>query len=105
MPLGVIEKSIEEVGSENRALVWKTLDEVNGDAVYNHGSIEEGINHVVARVREKNPEARPKPATPARDPLDDGSPFVASEMPREGLASAMAERRNRKWRNGQPGRY
>jgi hypothetical protein len=86
----------EEVGIEHRALIQETLERSMNDYPMTHGSIEEGIQHIVTLVKNKLPKSKPEPQFG-----DDG--YVLKESPSskpDWSAVDVMKKRRRRLRQG-----
>jgi ribosomal protein S30 len=88
---------LSEVGSEHRKEVFETIDRHINDSIVQHGSVREGVDYIVGKVRERMPKTPPK-AADNHNPLDDGAEYQPSiAQPKDGLLAAIRARKLRKW--------
>jgi hypothetical protein len=94
-PMDVYHALFEEVGYDNRKVIFQTIDESMGDSVMQYGTVKDGYDHLVTKVKAKLGTDKPAPWPRSGSKLDNGAHFEDHIAPRQdgGLSEVIKARR------------
>ena len=88
-PADVYGRLFTEVGIENRGIIQETIERHFNDYPMTHGTVEEGIQHIVTLVKDKLPKPKPEP-----QPMEDGYRYQEGpKAEKYGLTDAITRRK------------